>query len=655
MNNLRHQSGQVLVVGIVMMLILLLAIFFIFDLHHVMRAKFKTETAQQSAALAAANWQKESLNLIGEINLVKAVESLLAEPVEWDNAAPASVDPDLTLLARTGETLSTRVRLLTEMQSRVGFLGPLVGFAAAQQAAKANGLNPWTKLDSYIERLATDERYLRKEVVQNYRWRLPYINVLNGIADSGLSVMPNVRLTTSPRVSPRGLALQDLYNEILAHDLNIPEGNNISWLGNIYAFVKNWTDSDFNGQWWEIDYSLVRFPEESEIYTVGIEFYHNDDESTALEWMRALKPDLEIFPAERFRELARVLELTWCCYDSQWYPEYFKNLDSSYESDLFDYWFKGGGALRKSIRPGYVYEGPAAYAEGQVDLDLVSRFDVRSGKAADVKGRFKRRSSSGTGFQSNRVRIGSNRNAHTGGSDSLSDYRPGAIAKPLGQLEGETPPIALPVILPVFDNASVMPTHMPIPFNFGVLRVNYALLDTFLGWLSQQDSLWEYDPAPPAGTESFLYALQRLTDGKGFRYYGWNPNFDQAGFDKTWRDNVLEFIKNRDRLVYRGNQNFTGPGWLQEPKLCYALQSSDVDDKTGRRDVQVTDYINGGLATRVYPGGSSGYYVVDSTKHIITNDDFDPTVYRATSKPGGGGGWGGSGNLPDTKKGPPRL
>lgn len=40
------ETGQVLLVGIIMLLTLLIALFFLFDLHNVMRAKFKTETYQ---------------------------------------------------------------------------------------------------------------------------------------------------------------------------------------------------------------------------------------------------------------------------------------------------------------------------------------------------------------------------------------------------------------------------------------------------------------------------------------------------------------------------------------------------------------------------------------------------------------------------------
>ena len=60
-----RQAGQVLITGVIMLIALLLMLLSIFDVHNLIRAKFKFETAQQSAALAGARWQKESLNLIG--------------------------------------------------------------------------------------------------------------------------------------------------------------------------------------------------------------------------------------------------------------------------------------------------------------------------------------------------------------------------------------------------------------------------------------------------------------------------------------------------------------------------------------------------------------------------------------------------------------
>ncbi|MEG2075854.1 MAG: Tad domain-containing protein, partial [Victivallaceae bacterium] len=63
-------SGQVLILAIAILVILLIGVLFLFDLSNVVRGKVKVNTAEQAAALTGANWQRETLNLIGEINLL---------------------------------------------------------------------------------------------------------------------------------------------------------------------------------------------------------------------------------------------------------------------------------------------------------------------------------------------------------------------------------------------------------------------------------------------------------------------------------------------------------------------------------------------------------------------------------------------------------
>ena len=273
------ENGQVLVVGILMLLILLIALFFLFDLHNVMRAKFKTETAQQAAALAGADWQRASLNLIGEINLIKAAETLLETDNRWEEFSPLAPTAGDRYTLENAQRLNARLALLTEMQARISFIGPLIGFAAAQQAAKANGLNPVTSLDFYRELLLTDRRYFPEqggapEYIHGYRWRLPYLALISAIDSNGVAVYPNARLTGTPQVSPAAIGEEDLYEEILRHAGEIADGDppvQSHWFGAIYHFVK-WSDEQFRGKWWDIDYSFADFPGESEIFTLGLQY-----------------------------------------------------------------------------------------------------------------------------------------------------------------------------------------------------------------------------------------------------------------------------------------------------------------------------------------------------------------------------------------------
>lgn len=144
----RGERGQTLLFGLIAIVILVVAIFVLFDLQTVIRFKVKAQTAVDAAALTAAKWQKDSLNLIGEINLVKACTVIIS-----DGAFGIGGDPD-TYVDRDSNTwdalnaakgpldqMAAAYGILTQMQVRLSFVGPLIGIGAAQQAAKNNGLD----------------------------------------------------------------------------------------------------------------------------------------------------------------------------------------------------------------------------------------------------------------------------------------------------------------------------------------------------------------------------------------------------------------------------------------------------------------------------------------------------------------------------------
>ncbi len=133
------ERGQTLLFGLVALVILAVSIFIIFDLQSVIRVKIKTQNAVDSAALVGATWQKNSLNLIGELNLVKACTVLITDTQFGIGRSTADF---LTKdHPEDCDTLIKAAAMLTEMQSRISFIGPLIGLGAAQQAAKNNGLN----------------------------------------------------------------------------------------------------------------------------------------------------------------------------------------------------------------------------------------------------------------------------------------------------------------------------------------------------------------------------------------------------------------------------------------------------------------------------------------------------------------------------------
>ena len=112
-----------MVLLVVVLVALAVIVLWLFNLHHGIRMKGQAQDGGDAAALAAARWQGITLNLIGDLNLAKAL------------ALSASVS-NLPL----GELAAA-----DELQARLCFVGPMLGLLAAQEAARANRIpdNPY--------------------------------------------------------------------------------------------------------------------------------------------------------------------------------------------------------------------------------------------------------------------------------------------------------------------------------------------------------------------------------------------------------------------------------------------------------------------------------------------------------------------------------
>lgn len=223
------EHGQVLILAVVALILVIIAILLLFDVQTVIRGKVKAQNGVDAAALTGAEWQKHSLNLIGELNLVRATGTLISEPffargiLDNPNSNAAEFFSDLpqpltqeeyTLFPEKSEFYNSdgslnvdklleevlRVEkekrfldalddLVSQLQTRISFAGPLIGFGAAQQAAKNNGItyDPDSS-DFYIKYLnlvgngGVYER-LTPVFVKDYAWRMPYISMLDSILD----------------------------------------------------------------------------------------------------------------------------------------------------------------------------------------------------------------------------------------------------------------------------------------------------------------------------------------------------------------------------------------------------------------------------------------------------------------------------------------
>lgn len=327
------EHGQVLILAVVALILVIIAILLLFDVQTVIRGKVKAQNGVDAAALTGAEWQKHSLNLIGELNLVRATGTLISEPffargiLDNPNSNAAEFFSDLpqpltqeeyTLFPEKSEFYNSdgslnvdklleevlRVEkekrfldalddLVSQLQTRISFAGPLIGFGAAQQAAKNNGItyDPDSS-DFYIKYLnlvgngGVYER-LTPVFVKDYAWRMPYISMLDSILD--YSTQHN-DFTGETENRAYGIAAGTKFKFVGMPTLTTnPPGDLANYLGekHIYDMIhaRDWCGLDrllrldFNGNWWgdfECEFE-DDFPGQSEILPLHISFSESEE------------------------------------------------------------------------------------------------------------------------------------------------------------------------------------------------------------------------------------------------------------------------------------------------------------------------------------------------------------------------------------------
>jgi len=151
---------------LLMALVVLLAVFLRnVDIHSAAIAKTKAQNAGDAAALAAARWQANTLNLVGELNVAHA-----AALAEGDAAA---------------------VQAITSMQARVLFAGPLTAIVAAQTAARKNGIRPNQEFSSLLRHHAAEVLEYGSQVAGGTAMQEPYPGAWRDYHDSLLTISAN--------------------------------------------------------------------------------------------------------------------------------------------------------------------------------------------------------------------------------------------------------------------------------------------------------------------------------------------------------------------------------------------------------------------------------------------------------------------------------
>ena len=331
----RGERGQVLILAVVALILVVMAVLLLFDVQTIIRGKVKAQNGVDAAALTGAEWQKHSLNLIGELNLVRAAGTLISDPFfakgimnDPNSNAPEffadiqPVDPEeftrfpekrefynedgsvnveklvleIIRVEKQKRYLDALDKLVSQLQTRISFVGPLIGFGAAQQAAKNNGITYDDDASDffimYMNLLGDSGIYERiaPVFVNDYAWRTPYNYMLSSILD--YSIRHN---DFSDRTESRSYGIAASTKIEFAGMPSLvtnPPSDFSNYLGNkdFYDMIhaRDWCGLDrllrlsFGGNWWgdfEVDFD-ENFSGQSEILPLHIEFSRSENPYT---------------------------------------------------------------------------------------------------------------------------------------------------------------------------------------------------------------------------------------------------------------------------------------------------------------------------------------------------------------------------------------
>ncbi len=649
-----------MLLAVAVLLILTAAALVLFNFHNVVRAKIKVESIQQASALAGAQWQVIGLNMIGQVNLLKACTLMTAK----DEAIPSTEPPPeaKSERAKKRHRLQSRLRTLTETQARISFIIPVMGYMAVQQTAKQNGMAANnTILKYYYEQMLPGNDY-RDKSIGGYFWYEPYYQLIGLAAEQQAAVRCNARISELPEVwsNPEGsrkiagggsTAFRLLLSEYELYEA-IESGNFCYW-----QLRKMAKDGVYlNDPWWRITYIPGNFIEESEIMPLGVTYGSSSCVQDLLDAGRfaGQTPEGAWNTEEEFQPDV------WCKFDSKWYGSNFNQeaYSSHWVNWCRDRW------LRSDLKKGFMYEGAVTAVDCSVETQQFMPFRMRSRTTRPLK---IEREPNGRELMSP---VSGPVSTEVGRTSIASAANRGVVAKVLGGFndlrETDDAPTAAGVILPVFSRGLLIPSTMP--YSVAMLTRGDDSLKRLLQWMAEG-----HDPgqeALPDGTSYYLQQLRKLTDPDYMRSI-WNPDF--PGIDHIDPERIFEG-------KYTFQYDSAGAGWLQqayvgtasicpvrvertgkinqdgsyETRTVPAVEDGTVTelpqmyvDENGKRQRYYDDYAG---VTRIYFGSEkTGYrYLLKRNGKIYTKEDVacDGRLYYGGS-PGG--------MTHGTQSGPPRL
>lgn len=465
------RSGQTLIFMALVVVMIAFAALFYFDVSKILHVKGVTRNGGDAAALAAARWQGISLNLIGSLNIAQA------------NAV-------LDDLSR-GNTTSPNAQLISDLQGRIAFSGPLHGYVSAQQVAKLNGLHNHSSLNDDLAEIANVTRtFFSRNYTEPFSPSSGFGNAWTEVADMyDLIIEQGMAVEATPQFidyidTNHFLLNPSFYDAVFQR--------NWCWFHwNAYTELQEYTDYTY---WDELPERDVRSVYNSAVLSLHV--------NRIPLWVTvpALPPMTEDWD-EVFSDVQDVMDtldaehpifdenIRWTYYDSSRWRSWSTFLEASYD---------GAFPWDRDIRPEYDYMG----ADASMTVRAVSQ-------RRSVFRRWK-----GTEEDGSAVR-----------EDHLVRY---PSAKPFGSLEsadGTVPPSTYGVLLPAFTDVRLIPrgaspSGHTVPSQPGWYTFIMFILPAYL------------EDGPPALSRSNYYARQLLTwERRSFREDGleWlRENSDQC-------------------------------------------------------------------------------------------------------------------------------
>ncbi len=430
------KSGQTLIFMSMVIVMVAFAALFYFDVHKILHVKSVSRNSGDAAALAAARWQAISLNLIGSLNIAEAVA--------------------ITDALTSGQTSVPEADLIANLQRRIAFSGPMLGYISAQQAAKQNGIFNRDANDSFVQDMRTHVDLIRSEYSLLYPDPFP---ASSGTASAWDEVADMIEMAVDHGIavetSWQYYATYANYNHLLLTPSFYDAISGRSWCWfyhNAYDELQNYDNWTY---WDDLPPIVVNPPVNSEILSLWLQRVRVRDTVPVLPSGDTWEDTLDDLQAA-LDQLAVDDSVAYANFDADW-AFYNSNRWSGWSSRIpSDFPWDG------DIRPEYEYGGADAAMA---------------------------------------VRAETERHTEFSGGDTINWS---AGAKPFGSLDGNVTPDSYGLVLPAYTDVRLIPIDATVSGGNNELRPGW--LEFIITILPQY---MQYGPT--ALPTNNYYARQLLT------------------------------------------------------------------------------------------------------------------------------------------------